>query len=359
MSVVKIFGFEDLAPTINTALFENFTGLARVFPDTQSFTMAQYKGRQWAKVQGSLDGNGGYSVTRAASFKIEMIPLVTAPVLLSKRIWVGCRVLIQVTANSYPQSMAWMEFGLGGNVPLLGFNELLKDVEYYIEIGFDYTAGNVQVWVNGALFKTVLIPAWGPQQASGYTRVIIGQFDQDYNNNGPLLGQARMFLFNDVYVTIEDGIGLSGRLGAVKVKPLEIEEVTLGEGWGQVGVGTPKEILSAANLTPTTTVANVLRSSTKHTDTVVGFKKPVTEDPVEFVQIDAIGFRDEATTTNIVTSVDDRGVKTPNKLTVSPVATVVGGQTRVLSSEMTPTGDRWSPDIVDSLKVILNAKTGA
>ncbi|MNV87480.1 hypothetical protein D3C71_1816040 [compost metagenome] len=101
-----------------------------------------------------------------------------------------------------------------------------------------------------------------------------------------------------------------------------------------------------------------MRSSTKHTDLVVDFKKPVTDDPVEFVEVQAFAFRDQGTTTALQVSLDDRGVKTEVTTTTLPIGTLTKGVVKVTKSPVTPTGDRWTPTNLDTLKVVLNSKAG-
>ncbi|MNV82264.1 hypothetical protein D3C71_1759870 [compost metagenome] len=153
-------------------------------------------------------------------------------------------------------------------------------------------------------------------------------------------------------------MGLTGRLGGVKVRPLEIENAVLGEGWATNGGDTPIATLSTSNLTPATLTSKVMRSSTKGTDLVVDFKKPAVDDPIEYVEVDTFAFRDAATTTAIKTALDDRGVKTTVKTTALPLDTMVGSAVNVARLSLTPTGDRWSLDNVDSLKVVINSKAG-
>ncbi|MNF95873.1 hypothetical protein D3C84_786420 [compost metagenome] len=232
------------------------------------------------------------------------------------------------------------------------------NTEYYVEVSIDYLNSIAQVFVNGALFKTVAIPAWGPNQPVAYSYVVMGQYNADYNNNAGLYAHARVMLLNDIYVVVEDGVGLSSRLGGVKVRPLEIENVVLGEGWVINGNDTPVATLAVSSVNPTDVTTKAMRSSTKHTDLVVDFKKPVTDDPVEFVEVQAFAFRDQGTATALQVSLDDRGVKTEVTTTTLPIGTLTKGVVKVTKSPVTPTGDRWTPTNLDTLKVVLNSKAG-
>ena len=357
MSVLDIIGFEDLPPVADSLLYETLMrGCTRAIPGTQSISMSLRNGRQWARVSGTSTTPAGYSTARCASLVWNLYTDALRTALLTKKVWVGYRYRTVLTsASQIPTSAAVYfnpNFSIG--VSLLSAAEVADNTEFFFEFGIDWANKLVEVWRDGALLKTVAMPGWTD---ASFTALIFmaGYGDQDYSSS-TTTAFARVFEINDIYMLIDDGVGLSKRLGPLKVHALALENVELGEGWGNASGTDPKSLLSQTNLTTAGKLTPVLRTSTKHSVMSVGFVKPSAEDNIEFVTIDVMGFRDEGTTTKFTSKIKADTAES------APVQGVVGfntlSVTKVFSGEKTPNNTRWTPDNVDALALSINTLAG-
>lgn len=353
MSVLNIIGFEDLPPVGDYALYETLLkGLARQYT-TQNITTVQRNGRQWLRMSGTTTTPSGYSTARAASLMLDLNTPALKTTLMTKKVWIGYRYCTVLTGAAQIPTSATIYFGAGFTLPtaLLVPADIPDNTEFFLEFGIDWANKLVEIWRDGTLLKTVAIPGWADASYSAYN-FVIGYVDQDYAGSASV-AYARQFDINDFYMVIEDGVGLSKRLGALKVKPMVIESVELGDGWGNPSVGDPTVILSQKSLTTAGKLTPVLRSSTKHSPLKVNFAKPAVDGNIEYVAIDVIGFRDAGTVTKFsskikadtVESAAVTGIVAPAILTVSAV----------YAGEKTPNNTRWTPDNFDTMDLSINS----
>jgi hypothetical protein len=362
MSVLDIMGFEDFPAVADSLTYESLMkGFARWYVGTQTITMAQRNGRQWCRVAG-LDGSpAGYSTSRAASVWLNQWDLFTPAqktLFLTKKVWFGYRYRNNLIQAGGMNSHACMYIGPNGFVDLLAGGDLSYDTEYYLEFGIDWGNKTVECWRDGVLAKTVIIPAWSDGQLSTF-QLIIGYVTQEYSSSWNT-AYGRQFDWNDMYLLIDDGVGLCNRLGAVKVRPLIPETVELGEGWTNPTGGNPVDVISQSKMTLANKLTSVLKSSVKHTDITVNFKRPTTDESIEHVSIDLLAFRAEATTTAITGKATLGGVDT-TVVTKTPPFNNFGtglGAIRLLAADKAPGGQRWSLDALDNLNVLIAGKTG-
>ncbi|MND58388.1 hypothetical protein D3C80_495380 [compost metagenome] len=362
MSVLDIMGFEDFPAVADSLTYESLMkGIARYLPGSQTLTMVQRGGRQWCRVAGTDGSPAGYSTARCASVGLNYWDLFTPAqktLLLTKKVWFGYRYRNNLIQAGLMNSHASMYIGPNGFVDLLSSGELAYDTEYFLEFGIDWGNKTVECWRDGTLMKTVVIPAWSDAQYTAF-QLVIGYFTQEYSNSWTT-AYGRQFDFTDLYLLIDDGVGLCNRLGAVKVRPLVPESVVLGEGWDNPTAGNPVDVISQSKMTLANKLTSVLKTSTSHTDLTVNFKRPVTDDSIEHVVVDILAFRAEGTITTVAGKTSLGGANS-TEVVKTPPFTNFGtglGAIKLLSSDKTPGGQRWTVDALDNINVLIAGKTG-
>lgn len=357
MSVLDIVGFEDFPTLGDSLLCETLLkGWVRAIPSTQSLSVVARNGRQWLRCSGTSTTASGYSTTRNASLWRNLYSAEMRPALLTKKFWFGYRYRTVLTSASQIPTSASMYFGTNFNLPvaLISPAEVTDNTEYFFEFGVDWANKTIEVWRDGVLIKTLPIPLWADVSFTGYT-FLVGYIDQDYAGSASV-AFARVFDINDIYMLVDDGIGLSKRLGPLKIKAMVINDVQVGEGWENPTGTDPKTLLAQSSLTPTNKLNTVLRSSTKHTPLTIGFAKPSSDDRVEYLSVDVVGFRDDGTATKLTSTIKAEGTDSTAAIgTLSFGALTV---TNTYAGEKTPGNTAWSPDNVDTLTLSVNAVAG-
>lgn len=358
MSVLDIVGFEDFPPVADSLLYETLLkGWSRAIPGTQTVTAFVRNSRQWLRVSGTSTTPAGYSTARCASLWSNLYSADQRTTLMTKKVWFGYRYRTVLTGAAQIPTSASIYFGANFTLPvaLISPVEVADNTEYFFEFGVDWANKQVEVWRDGTLIKTLPIPAWADASFTGYT-FVVGYFDQDYAGNASV-AYARVFDINDIYMLVDDGVGLSKRLGPLKVKALVIDDVQLGEGWTNPTNTDPKTLLSQASLTSANKLNTTLRSSTKHTPLVVGFAKPSADDRVEYLTVDVVGYRDDGTATKLNSSIKGDGTDSPlvpGTLAFSALTVV-----NTYRGEQSPKNTTWTPDMVDALTLTVNTVSGS
>lgn len=357
MSVLDIVGFEDF-PTLGDSLLceTMLKGWVRASPLTQSLSVVARNGRQWLRCSGTSTGASGYSTNRNTSLWRNLYSAEMRPALLTKKFWFGYRYRTVLTSASQIPTSASMYFGANFNLPvaLISPAEVTDNTEYFFEFGVDWANKTIEVWRDGVLIKTLPIPLWADVSFTGYT-FVVGYIDQDYAGSASV-AFARVFDINDIYMLVDDGIGLSKRLGPLKIKAMVINDVQTGEGWTNPTGTDPVSLLTLSSVTPGNKLNTVLRSSTKHTPLTIGFAKPSSDDRVEYLSVDVVGFRDDGTATKLRSTIKVEGTDSTAAIgTLSFGALTV---TNTYAGEKTPGNAAWSPDNVDTLTLSINSVTG-
>jgi hypothetical protein len=230
MSVVNMFGFEQLPirpvfsaahmaaegyPLLNVQLAGN--SYSNVYTVNRNGTTRLRL--QWLFAQSS---GGGYP-RGAVVFNRTGRELFGNPSVVTKGV-LGFRIYIDAMLVQYKAAWSQAYFVLVDGTPLATDQlQNLSEGEHFIETEFDYANKVINTYINSTKV--------GSTPLSGLTldsSIRLGAFANGAGNNPTIfVGDV-----SDIYLTYDNQNGEpSGRLGPVRVRPLEVDEATLPSTW--------------------------------------------------------------------------------------------------------------------------------
>lgn len=231
MSIVNMFGFEHLPVRGN---FNAAHALAEGYPlfNLQS-TGYSYSSVATAVRNGTtrLRCNWAYAQSSAGGFARNVYlfnkparEVFNFPTVTTKGV-IGFRIYIDQGMVTYRGSWFSTYFFAAGSTPIaLDKMQDLPEGEHFIETEFDFVNKVVDTYYNSTKVASTSVPdltldsliRFGPSGTGAG------------NNPGITVGDI-----SDIYMTYDnqDG-GVVGRLGPVRVRPLEVDEATLPSSWG-------------------------------------------------------------------------------------------------------------------------------
>lgn len=230
MSVVNMFGFEQMAVRAGV-------NAAQMAADGYPLLNLQSSGQSYSNVATALrngttrlrlwwtyaiSSNGAYG-RNAVIFNRSGRELFNNPVVTTKGV-IGFRFYIDNQFVQYKTAFSSMTFFYVAGAPVASdVITSLPEGEHFIEVEIDYVNKVVDTYINSTKVASDSIPSLTLDAI-----VRFGMMGAAAGNNPTII----MGDVSDIYFTYDnqDG-GVSGRLGPVRVRPLEIDEATLPSTW--------------------------------------------------------------------------------------------------------------------------------
>lgn len=228
MAIIDMYGFEHMpvgrAMNNGTVFTQEGYPLFNPSPTFSSWNTAVRNGTTRLRCTWNYAGGGGGSTGRNAYLLQRTARQIFKNPAVNKVGVIGMRIFIDDAFKSYQGSFASPYMLTIANQPV--DTDMLKTLpagEHFIEYVFDFATGWIEVYANGDRFSSIQIVGLVLEHS-----IYFGPVNY-YQTSIPALVTVDV---SDIYITYDTGDGSpSGRLGPVRVRPLDLAPVDIPDQW--------------------------------------------------------------------------------------------------------------------------------